>query len=137
MKSLLLLVLVCTILFLSVDGRPQKPEHKHHPNSPTIPPVIPPHHQRPDGDNSDNKHHNDGDNNAHNNNNNGTVVFCTLDAKICSDGTVVARDPNNKCAFKPCPSEYVLVFSFFPCISLCCYFSLLNFMIPTPLSHQH
>ncbi|HYD03149.1 MAG TPA: hypothetical protein VEC16_02515 [Alphaproteobacteria bacterium] len=32
-------------------------------------------------------------------------TFCTLDAKICSDGSAVGRDPNNGCAFFPCPDE--------------------------------
>ncbi len=32
-------------------------------------------------------------------------VVCALDAKLCPDGTYVARDPNNNCEFKPCPSE--------------------------------
>ena len=32
-------------------------------------------------------------------------VYCTEDVKICEDGTVVSRDPNNDCEFKPCPGE--------------------------------
>ncbi len=30
-------------------------------------------------------------------------VACTLDAKICPDGTAVGRDPENNCEFYPCP----------------------------------
>ncbi len=29
---------------------------------------------------------------------------CLADVKQCPDGSYVARDPNNNCAFKPCPS---------------------------------
>ena len=32
-------------------------------------------------------------------------IYCTEDVKICEDGTVVSRDPNNDCEFKPCPGE--------------------------------
>jgi hypothetical protein len=32
-------------------------------------------------------------------------TFCTMDARICSDGSAVGRDPNNGCAFYPCPDE--------------------------------
>lgn len=32
-------------------------------------------------------------------------IYCTEDVKICEDGTVVSRDPNNDCEFKPCPDE--------------------------------
>jgi len=30
---------------------------------------------------------------------------CQADAKICPDGTTVARNPNNNCEFDPCPDE--------------------------------
>jgi hypothetical protein len=33
------------------------------------------------------------------------AIFCTEDAKICSDGSAVARDPNNNCEFPACPDE--------------------------------
>ncbi len=28
---------------------------------------------------------------------------CTLDAKVCPDGSAVGRDPNNNCEFAACP----------------------------------
>ena len=33
----------------------------------------------------------------------GEPVFCTADVKECRDGSFVPRDPENGCAFKPCP----------------------------------
>ena len=30
---------------------------------------------------------------------------CTEDARVCPDGSVVVRDPNNNCEFDPCPEE--------------------------------
>jgi hypothetical protein len=30
-------------------------------------------------------------------------VFCTEEAKICSDGSYVSRDSTNNCEFTPCP----------------------------------
>ena len=30
-------------------------------------------------------------------------VFCTADVKQCADGSFVSRDPENGCAFDPCP----------------------------------
>jgi hypothetical protein len=30
-------------------------------------------------------------------------VFCTMDAKVCPDGSAVGRDPANGCEFFPCP----------------------------------
>lgn len=35
-------------------------------------------------------------------------IFCTLDAKICSDGSAVGRIPP-KCEFAPCPKEDLLI----------------------------
>jgi|CXWL01.1.fsa_nt_gi hypothetical protein len=29
---------------------------------------------------------------------------CTKEAKVCPDGEVVGRNPNNNCEFDPCPS---------------------------------
>lgn len=34
----------------------------------------------------------------------GDGVFCTLEAKLCSDGSYVSRVPPN-CEFSPCPEE--------------------------------
>jgi len=31
-------------------------------------------------------------------------LYCTMDAKICPDGTGVGRDPGNNCEFFPCPT---------------------------------
>jgi hypothetical protein len=31
-------------------------------------------------------------------------VFCTMDAKLCPDGSYVGRDATRNCEFKPCPS---------------------------------
>ncbi len=31
-------------------------------------------------------------------------TYCTSDAKLCPDGSSVGRDPNNNCAFYPCPA---------------------------------
>lgn len=33
------------------------------------------------------------------------MVFCTMDAKMCPDGSFVGRDGNNNCEFFPCPNE--------------------------------
>ncbi|MEP7103373.1 MAG: hypothetical protein ABI721_01525 [Candidatus Dojkabacteria bacterium] len=30
-------------------------------------------------------------------------IACTLEAKMCPDGSAVGRDPLNNCEFKPCP----------------------------------
>jgi hypothetical protein len=30
---------------------------------------------------------------------------CAADVKQCPDGSYVSRDPDNACAFKPCPGE--------------------------------
>jgi hypothetical protein len=30
--------------------------------------------------------------------------ICTADAKVCSNGSSVGRDPNNSCQFRPCPA---------------------------------
>ncbi len=32
------------------------------------------------------------------------TVFCTMDAKMCSDGSYVGRDAENNCEFFPCPN---------------------------------
>ena len=37
--------------------------------------------------------------------NNDNMVFCTMDAKMCPDGSFVGRDGSNNCEFFPCPSE--------------------------------
>ncbi len=40
----------------------------------------------------------------------GTIgVVCAKDAKLCSDGTSVGRDPYNNCEFKPCPFDIVCI----------------------------
>lgn len=31
------------------------------------------------------------------------ALMCTADAKRCADGSYVSRNPNNGCAFNPCP----------------------------------
>ena len=33
------------------------------------------------------------------------AVFCTADVFECPDGSFVARDPANDCAFSPCPED--------------------------------
>ena len=33
------------------------------------------------------------------------VLSCTEEAKICSDGSSVSRDPDNNCEFAPCPGD--------------------------------
>jgi hypothetical protein len=33
------------------------------------------------------------------------LVFCTMDAKTCPDGSAVGRDPSNGCEFYPCPAD--------------------------------
>ena len=30
-------------------------------------------------------------------------IVCTPDVQACSDGSFVARDPDNGCVFRPCP----------------------------------
>ncbi|MBT9569296.1 MAG: hypothetical protein IV085_13485 [Thiobacillus sp.] len=30
-------------------------------------------------------------------------MMCTMDAKMCPDGSYVSRNPNKGCAFNPCP----------------------------------
>lgn len=30
-------------------------------------------------------------------------MMCTMDAKMCPDGSYVSRNPANGCAFNPCP----------------------------------
>lgn len=35
----------------------------------------------------------------------GSGVACTMDAKICDDGSSVGRDPNNNCEFYACPGQ--------------------------------
>ncbi|HOZ53241.1 MAG TPA: thioredoxin domain-containing protein [bacterium] len=37
--------------------------------------------------------------------NNDNMVFCTMDAKMCPDGSFVGRDGDNNCEFFPCPNE--------------------------------
>ncbi|NTV23647.1 MAG: hypothetical protein HGA85_04705 [Nanoarchaeota archaeon] len=32
-------------------------------------------------------------------------IACTMDAKVCPDGTAFGRDPNNNCEFPVCPDE--------------------------------
>lgn len=32
-------------------------------------------------------------------------MFCAADAKLCPDGSYVARDPKNNCEFRLCPGE--------------------------------
>ncbi len=32
-------------------------------------------------------------------------IACTMDAKLCPDGSYVGRDPQNNCEFKPCPTS--------------------------------
>lgn len=33
------------------------------------------------------------------------MIFCTMDAKVCPDGSFVGRDGENNCDFFPCPGE--------------------------------
>lgn len=33
------------------------------------------------------------------------IVFCTMDVKMCFDGSYVGRDPENNCEFHPCANE--------------------------------
>ncbi len=33
------------------------------------------------------------------------VRVCTADVKLCVDGSYVARDPDNGCAFARCPAD--------------------------------
>lgn len=44
-----------------------------------------------------------------NNPNSPEPLACTEDAKICADGTAVARDPENNCEFPSCPDEKTYV----------------------------
>lgn len=39
-------------------------------------------------------------------NNNG-LKACTMEAKICPDGSAVGRNPDKNCAFDECPNEIV------------------------------
>ena len=32
-------------------------------------------------------------------------IACTMDAKLCADGSYVGRDPQNNCEFRACPGE--------------------------------
>jgi hypothetical protein len=32
-------------------------------------------------------------------------IACTMDAKLCPDGSSVGRDPQNNCEFRACPGE--------------------------------
>ena len=34
-----------------------------------------------------------------------SVTFCAQDARVCSNGTIVGRNPNNACAFDTCPTS--------------------------------
>lgn len=36
-------------------------------------------------------------------------VICTEDAKVCEDGSVVVRNPNNNCEFDLCPGEETII----------------------------
>jgi len=36
---------------------------------------------------------------------NNQTKACTDDAKVCPDGSIVGRDPENNCQFEPCPGE--------------------------------
>lgn len=33
-----------------------------------------------------------------------STIFCAQDARVCSNGTMVSRNPNNACAFDACPT---------------------------------
>lgn len=35
----------------------------------------------------------------------GSDTACTMDAKVCDDGSYVGRNPNNNCEFFDCPSS--------------------------------
>ena len=34
-------------------------------------------------------------------------VYCTMDVKMCSDGSYVGRDPGNNCEFYDCPKKRI------------------------------
>ena len=38
-------------------------------------------------------------------NNSGNNTVCTMDAKLCSDGSYVSRNANNNCRFNACPDD--------------------------------
>lgn len=42
------------------------------------------------------------------NNTNENEIVCTLDIKICPDGSEVSRDPNSNCEFSQCPGQEVI-----------------------------
>jgi hypothetical protein len=46
---------------------------------------------------------NDGD--IANVNGDSNSVVCTMDAKLCPDGSSVGRDPQNNCEFRACPGD--------------------------------
>lgn len=46
-------------------------------------------------------------------------VYCTSDAKQCPDGSYVDRDPENGCAFKPCPAACRPIYSHCSCSTEC------------------
>ena len=46
-------------------------------------------------------------------------VGCTLEAKICPDGSAVGRNPNKNCEFDPCPSYVFDKSKFCPDIGDC------------------
>lgn len=33
------------------------------------------------------------------------IESCASDSKVCSDNSVVTRDPSNNCEFRKCPNE--------------------------------
>lgn len=37
-----------------------------------------------------------------------TAQVCTLEAKICPDGSSVGRNPDNNCEFDPCPAVDIM-----------------------------
>ncbi len=34
-----------------------------------------------------------------------STIFCAQDARVCSNGTIVSRNPNNACTFDACPTS--------------------------------
>lgn len=42
---------------------------------------------------------------SQNSSNQSLPIACTLDAKLCLDGSSVGRNPNNNCEFDKCPNE--------------------------------
>jgi hypothetical protein len=38
-------------------------------------------------------------------NNSQDSIFCTEEAKLCPDGSYVARNSSNNCQFDPCPNQ--------------------------------